>query len=324
MFNPSIQFSAKQNALIHLLTIEGLAKQHLLEIFHKAEAIASSQQSFSTSLASSIVVNLFFENSTRTRTTFEIAAKRLGAALVNFDVKTSSTSKGETFHDTLANIEAMGAHIFVLRHSSPGAAHFAVRNLPSTKVSVINAGDGNHSHPTQALLDIYTLWKRGLDFTTARIAIVGDILHSRVARSLIHGLHIMGCRDIRLVQPLTLASEELCEIPGVSLHTSIETGLKNASVVIALRLQEERMHAGLIPSRREYFMCYGITKKLLQAYAAEGVVILHPGPINRGVEIDSEVADSRDSLILSQVENGIAIRMAVMGILRGNIMNYEL
>ena len=321
MFDPSIQFSSKEKVLIHLLTIESLAKEHLLEIFHKAEAIAASQQSFSTTLATSIVVNLFFENSTRTRTTFEIAAKRLGAALVNFDVKTSSTSKGETFHDTLANIEAMGANIFVLRHSSPGAAHFAVRNLPANKVSVINAGDGNHSHPTQALLDLYTLWKRGLDFTAARVAIVGDILHSRVARSLIHGLSIMGCRDIRLVQPLTLASDNLSGIPGVSLHTACETGLKNASVVVALRLQEERMQVGLIPSRREYFKCYGITKKLLDSYAAEGAVILHPGPINRGVEIDSEVADSKDSLILSQVENGIAIRMAVMSILRRNIDN---
>jgi aspartate carbamoyltransferase catalytic subunit len=255
------------------------------------------------------LVNLFFENSTRTRATFELAAKRLSADVLNLDIKTSSTAKGETLMDTLQNMEAMHADLFVVRHADSGAAHFIASQV-TPRVAIINAGDGRHAHPTQAMLDMFTIRRHKGAFEGLKVAIVGDILHSRVARSQIRALNTLGVEEVRLVAPNTLLPVGIEDL-GVKIHTSMQEGIKGVDVVIMLRLQKERMTGALLPSESEYYRLYGLTTEKL-AYAHPEAIVMHPGPINRGVEIESAVADGSRSVILQQVGYGIAIRMAVM------------
>ncbi|RZL31930.1 MAG: aspartate carbamoyltransferase catalytic subunit, partial [Rubrivivax sp.] len=261
------------------------------------------------------VFNLFFENSTRTRTTFEIAAKRLSADVINLDIARSSTAKGETLLDTVANLSAMHADMFVVRHSESGAPHLIAQHC-APHVHVVNAGDGRHAHPTQGLLDMYTIRHFKQDFRNLTVAIVGDIVHSRVARSDIHALNILGVPEIRAVGPKTLVPGDLRDM-GVRVCHDMAEGVKDADVVIMLRLQNERMNGGMLPSSGEFFKHFGLTPDKLRL-AKPDAIVMHPGPINRGVEIASEVADGKSSVILPQVTFGIAVRMAVMAILAGN------
>ncbi len=261
------------------------------------------------------IVNLFFEPSTRTRTTFELAAKRLSADVLNLNIESSSAKKGETLLDTLRNLEAMHCDMFVVRHHLSGAAHFIARNV-APHISVINGGDGRHAHPTQAMLDAYTIRRHKRDFMRLKVAIVGDVLHSRVARSEIHALKTLGVPEVRVVGPRTLIPAGVEEM-GVSVCHDIETGLKNVDVIVMLRLQTERMRGALLPSAAEYFRLYGLTPARLKL-ARSDAIVMHPGPINRGVEIDSQVADGGRSVILQQVSHGIAVRMAVMAMTAGS------
>ncbi len=257
------------------------------------------------------VVNLFFEPSTRTRTSFELAAKRLSADVINFSVPTSSVVKGETLKDTALTIQALGADFVVIRHSSAGVPYFLSKIL---KISIINAGDGANEHPTQALLDLFTILSHKKTIKGLTVAIVGDIAHSRVARSNIYGLTKLGAQ-VRVICPPTLRPAEINSL-GVDVFDSMEQGIKDADVIMALRLQLERQSKGFLPSLEEYFNLYGLTKKRLKL-AKDNAIVMHPGPMNRGVEIESEVADSRQSVILEQVTNGLAVRMAVLYILSG-------
>jgi aspartate carbamoyltransferase catalytic subunit len=260
------------------------------------------------------VVNLFFESSTRTRTTFELAAKRLSADVLNMNVSTSATTKGETLLDTLRNLEAMHVDMFVVRHPHSGAAHFIASKV-APQISVINAGDGRHAHPTQAMLDMFTIRRHKGPFEALRVAIVGDVRHSRVARSQIHALNILGAGEVRLIAPRTLLPARP-ETLGVHVYHDLESGLKDVDVIIMLRLQTERMQGAHLPSAHEYFQLYGLTQDELN-FAKPDVIVMHPGPINRGVETDSAVADGPHSVILEQVTHGIAIRMAVMAMTLG-------
>jgi len=262
------------------------------------------------------VFNLFFENSTRTRTTFEIAAKRLSADVINLDINKSSTAKGESLLDTIANLSAMHADMFVVRHSESGAPYL-IANACAPHVHVINAGDGRHAHPTQGLLDMYTIRHFKKDFSNLTVAIVGDIVHSRVARSDIHALAILGVPEIRAVGPKTLVPGDLAAM-GVRVCHDMAEGIRGADVIIMLRLQNERMSGALLPSAGEFFKRYGLSDEKL-ALARPDAIVMHPGPINRGVEIDSTVADGKHSVILPQVTFGIAVRMAVMSTIAGNI-----
>ncbi len=260
------------------------------------------------------VCNLFFENSTRTRTTFEIAAKRLSADVISLNVSTSSQSKGETILDTVDNLIAMHADMFVVRHAQSGAAHLIAKHVPP-HIHVVNAGDGRHSHPTQGLLDVFTIRKYKPELHNLRIAIVGDVLHSRVARSEIHALTTLGVPEVRVIAPKTLLPTQVEKL-GVHVFHDMEQGLKDVDVVMMLRLQNERMNGAMLPSTQEYFKTYGLTPEKLKL-AKPDAIVMHPGPMNRGVEIDSNVADGKQSVILPQVTYGIAIRMAVMAILAG-------
>lgn len=260
------------------------------------------------------VVNLFFEASTRTRTTFELAAKRLSADVINMNAARMSTSKGETILDTVRTLEAMHTDLFVVRDSASGASHLIARHLPEY-VRVINAGDGRHAHPTQAMLDMFTIRQKKGGFEGLKVAIIGDILHSRVARSQIHALATLGVDEIRVVGPRTLIPTEI-ESMGVTVTSSISEGLRDIDVVMMLRLQRERMDGQLVPSEQEYFSRYGLTEEKLQV-ADSNAIVMHPGPINRGLEIASNVADGDRSVILSQVTNGIAVRMSIMATLMG-------
>ncbi len=307
--------------LKHFLTVEGLPPLLLEEILDRAQQFVSlpnKAQVQAPLLRGKTVMNLFFENSTRTRTTFELAAKRLSADLINLDIRNSATSKGESLLDTIRNLEAMGCDMFVVRHQSSGAANFIARYC-APHISVLNAGDGRHAHPTQAMLDMLTIRQHKGDFTPLKVAIVGDIKHSRVARSQIHALTTLCTGEIRLVAPKTLIPEGI-EKMGVSLYTDIEEGIKGVDVVIMLRLQHERMTAALLPSVREYYARYGLTEERLKL-AKPDAIVMHPGPVNRGVEIDSRVADGPQSVILQQVTNGIAVRMAVMSMVIGTRAN---
>jgi aspartate carbamoyltransferase catalytic subunit len=304
--------------LRHLLTIEGLPKQNVLQILDTASSfleVSDRQVKKVPLLRGKSVFNLFFENSTRTRTTFEIAATRLSADVVNLDVRTSSTSKGESLLDTIDNLAAMHADMFVVRHAQSGAPYMIAQHV-GPGLHVINAGDGRHAHPTQGLLDMYTIRHFKKDFTNLTVAIVGDILHSRVARSDIHALTTLGVPEVRAIAPLTLLPPGL-EQMGVRTFTDMREGLRGVDVVIMLRLQNERMRGALLPSAQEYFKHYGLTAEKL-ALAKPDAIVMHPGPMNRGVEIDSAVADGAQSVILEQVTFGIAVRMAVMSILAGN------
>ncbi|MDX1434149.1 MAG: aspartate carbamoyltransferase catalytic subunit [Gammaproteobacteria bacterium] len=307
----NIQIDAR-GGLRHFLSIEGLGKDLLTSILDTAESFAGVGERAVKKvplLRGRTIVNLFFEPSTRTRTTFELAAKRLSADVLNINVGASSTTKGESLLDTLRTLEAMHCDMFVVRHAESGAAHFIARHV-APHVSVINGGDGRHAHPTQAMLDMFTIRRHKGDFAPLTVAIVGDVEHSRVARSLIHALVTLGVAEVRVVAPRTLVPPGI-ESMGVAVHTLLEEGLADADVVIMLRLQRERMQGALLPSSHEYFRYYGVTESRLAA-AKPDAIIMHPGPLNRGVEIDSDLADGPRSVILRQVSYGIAIRMAVM------------
>jgi aspartate carbamoyltransferase catalytic subunit len=307
-----------EGKLKHFLTIDGLSQNLLTDILDLAESfvgIADSHIKKVPLLRGKSIVNLFFENSTRTRTTFELAANRLSADVLSLSIATSSTSKGESLLDTIRNLEAMYVDMFVVRHSISGAAHFIAQHA-AEHISVINAGDGQHAHPTQAMLDMFTIRQLKHDFTKLRVAIVGDILHSRVARSDIQALNTLGVAEVRVVAPKTLLPAEVATM-GVNVSHHLKEGLEDIDVVIMLRLQKERMTAALLPSESEYFKCFGLTEERLK-FAKPDAIVMHPGPINRGVEIDSKVADGPQSVLLRQVSNGIAIRMAIMAMAMQN------
>ncbi len=307
----NLQFN-QQGKLKHFITIEGLNKDILTQILDTAESFAgmSEQQVKKVPLLrGKTIVILFFENSTRTRTTFELAATRLSADVLSINIATSATSKGESLLDTIRNLEAMHVDMFVVRHAISGAGHFIAQNT-APHISVINAGDGQHAHPTQAMLDMFTIRQHKQEFKHLKVAIIGDILHSRVARSQIQALNILESKEVRVIAPATLLPNHV-ESLGVTAFINIEEGLKDTDVIIMLRLQKERMTAALLPSEREYFKCYGLTEERLKL-AKPDAIVMHPGPINRGVEIASSIADGAQSVILQQVSNGIAIRMAIM------------
>ncbi|VAX09199.1 Aspartate carbamoyltransferase [hydrothermal vent metagenome] len=320
MMRQDIQFD-KKGRLRHFLTTEGLSRPTLTEILDHAENFASvinKPVKKAPLLRGKTIANLFFEASTRTRTTFELAAKRLSADVININIQTSATKKGESLLDMLRNLEAMHCDMFIVRHMQSGAAHFIAEHV-APHISVINAGDGSHAHPTQAMLDMFTIRRHKPDFTSLRVAIIGDIMHSRVARSQIHALNILGVPDVRVIGPHTLIPPQT-EHLGVHVFHQMEQGLRDVDVVIMLRLQRERMEGALLPSEDEYFRSYGLTPEKL-ALAKENAIVMHPGPINRGVEIDSAVADGPQSVILEQVTNGLAVRMAIMSMIlgRGNV-----
>ena len=315
MRNPQLN---DKGELQHLLSIEGLPRElltHILDTATSFVGVTAREVKKVPLLRGKSVFNLFFEPSTRTRTTFEIAAKRLSADVINLNIAASSHTKGETLLDTVDNLSAMHADMFVVRHAQSGAPHLIASHVAS-HLHVVNAGDGRHAHPTQGLLDLYTIRHYKKDFTRLSVAIVGDVLHSRVARSLIHALTVMGTPDVRVIGPMTLipaGAEKL----GVTVFYDLEQGLRDVDVVVMLRLQSERMRGALLPSAQEFFKYYGLTPEKL-ALAKPDAIVMHPGPLNRGVEIDSAVADGAHAVILSQVTFGIAVRMAVMSILAGN------
>lgn len=318
MRNPQL---GRNGELIHLLSIEGLPREVLTSILDTAAPfteVAEREVKKIPLLRGKSIFNLFFEPSTRTRTTFEIAAKRLSADVINLNVGSSSQAKGETLLDTIDNLAAMQADMFVVRHASSGAPYLIAQHLSATgrdHIHVINAGDGRHAHPTQGLLDMYTIRHYKRDFTRLRVAIVGDILHSRVARSQIHALTTLGVPEVRVIAPKTLLPA-MVENLGVQVYHDMAQGLKDVDVVLMLRLQKERMQGAALPSAQEYFKYYGLTEEKL-ARAQPDAIVMHPGPMNRGIEIDSSVADGPRSVIMSQVTFGIAVRMAVMSMLAG-------
>jgi aspartate carbamoyltransferase catalytic subunit len=310
---PSAQLQLTETGeLRHFLSIDGLPKillERILDTANSFVVVGNQEVKKVPLLRGKTVVNLFFENSTRTRSTFELAAQRLSADVLNLDINTSATSKGESLLDTLRNLRAMHSDMFVVRHSQSGAAHFIAQQV-TPNVAIINAGDGRHAHPTQAMLDMLTIYRHKASFDQLKVAIVGDILHSRVARDQVHALTTLGCQDVRLIGPNTLlptAAEEL----GVNTYNDLDKGLEDVDVIIMLRLQTERMDSAFLPSASEYYQAYGLTRQRLSK-AKSDAIVMHPGPINRGIEIESEVADGEQSLILNQVGYGIAIRMAVM------------
>ena len=307
----NIQLTA-DGRLKHFLSVEGLPRSLLEEILDGAASFVEVGDRAIKKvplLRGKTVVNLFFEASTRTRSTFELAAKRLSADVLNIDIAKSATSKGETLMDMLWNLEAMASDMFIVRHSDSGAPFF-IANHVTPQVAVINAGDGRHAHPTQAMLDMYTIRHYKGGFEGLKVAIIGDVLHSRVARSQIHALNILGAEEIRVIAPKTLLPKDI-ESLGVSVYTDLAAGLRDVDVVIALRLQKERMDSALLPSEGEFFRLYGLNNERLRP-AKPDAIVMHTGPINRGVEIASEVADGPRSVILHQVTFGIAVRMAVM------------
>ena len=299
--------------LRHLLAIDGLPRAAIERLLDRAQQLAADARggtALRNALAGTAVCTLFFEPSTRTRSSFLLAAQRLGADTPAFDVSASSTSKGETALDTLRNIEAMGVRGFVVRHREDGAvAALAAAAAPGT--ALVNAGDGRSHHPTQGLLDMLTLRQaKGTDFSGLKVLIVGDVKHSRVARSDLRALHTLGTGEIRVFGPASLLPDDAtladCVVPD-----DFDSALDGVDAVMMLRLQRERMEEGLVPSLEEYHRDYGLTEERLRR-AAPDAVVLHPGPMNRGVEIDDAVADGAQSLVLRQVANGVAVRMAVL------------
>ena len=311
----------KHGELQHLLTLDGLPREILIAILDTAAPfteVAEREVKKLPLLRGKSVFNLFFENSTRTRTTFEIAAKRLSADVVNLNINTSSASKGESLLDTVDNLCAMQADMFVVRHAASGAPVLIAQHLQATgreHIHVVNAGDGRHAHPTQGLLDMYTIRHYKRDFTQLTVAIVGDVLHSRVARSQIGALRTLGVPEIRVIGPKTLLPTALEQL-GVRVFHDMREGLKDVDVVMMLRLQNERMNGALLPTPQEFYKVWGLTAEKL-ALARPDAIVMHPGPMNRGVEIDSAVADGAQAVILPQVTFGIAVRMAVMSMLAG-------
>lgn len=298
----------------HLLGIKDLTSE---EIYHILDTAAGFRDVLHRDikkvppLRGKTVVSLFFEPSTRTKTSFALAAKRLSADFVNFSVSTSSVLKGETIKDTALTIQALGADFVVIRHASAGVPHFLSNIL---EMSVINAGDGANEHPTQALLDLFTIQSHKKNIKELTVAIIGDIAHSRVAKSNIYALTKLGAR-VRLIGPPTLMPAEIGKL-GVEVFHSIDDGIKKADVIMTLRLQLERQSKGFLPSLEEYFKLYGLTSERLKL-AKTSAIVMHPGPMNRGVEIESAVADGPQSVILEQVTNGLAVRMAVLYLLAG-------
>jgi aspartate carbamoyltransferase catalytic subunit len=322
--NPMTNQLNRDGKLTHLLTLEGMPKEQILYILDTAKqfvGVTSPNREVKKVplLRGKSVFNLFFENSTRTRTTFEIAANRLSADIINLDIPTSSTSKGESLMDTIDNLIAMQADIFVVRHNISKAPIEIANHVPE-HVHVINAGDGSHQHPTQGLLDAYTMRHFKQDFSKLKVAIIGDILHSRVAKSNIHALTTLGCHDIRAIGPESLLPSDLAKdlsALGVKIFHKVKDGIKDADVVMTLRIQKERMDQGQVPEGAAFFSQFGLNAERL-ALAKPDAIVMHPGPLNRGVEIDSAIADGKQSVILNQVTFGIAIRMAVMSIVAGN------
>lgn len=307
----SLQLTA-EGRLRNFLSTEHLPRSILEEILDTAASFVDVGDRAIKKvplLRGKTVVNLFFEASTRTRTTFELAAKRLSADVLNIDIARSATSKGESLMDMLRNLEAMASDMFIVRHGDSGAAHYIARHA-TPEVAIINAGDGRHAHPTQAMLDMYTIRHYKGRFEGLKVAIIGDILHSRVARSQIHALKALGAEEVRIIGPRTLIPAD-AEALGATVCHDLDSGLRDTDVVIALRLQRERMDSALLPSETEFFRLYGLTEERLRV-AHPNAIVMHPGPINRGVEISSAVADGERSVILHQVTFGIAVRMAVM------------
>jgi aspartate carbamoyltransferase catalytic subunit len=313
--NDAVQIDSK-GRLRHLLTLEGLERDRIVGLLDRAAALRRTwrDRALQPLLAGRTIMHLFFEDSTRTRTSFELAARRLGAAVVNFDIARSSTSKGETLEDTLATLEAMEADAFIVRHKDNGtparcAAH-------ARRAAIVNAGDGSHAHPTQGLLDLLTIRDHKKDIEGLNVTICGDVRHSRVARSDIDGLAALGAAEIRICGPAALLPET-ADFPRCRMVEDFDTALANCDVVIMLRLQKERMQSALGLVEADYFAAYGLTQTRL-AKARKGALVMHPGPMNRGVEIADAVADGPQSVILEQVANGIFVRMAVLAELLGN------
>ena len=312
----SLQLDAQQR-LRHLITLDGLPRELLLRLLDRADALRGASAGGTRRLdllAGRTVMNLFFEPSTRTRTSFDLAAKRLGADVLNFDIASSSTAKGESLIDTLHTLEAMHCDAFVVRHKENGTAETLARHLRSA-ARVVNAGDGNHAHPTQGLLDVLTIRRHRPDFAELTVLICGDILHSRVARSDIHALRTLGVGELRVCGPANLMPTP-AELPGCRLFDDFDTALAGVDAVIMLRLQKERMSLAQVPSEQAYYARYGLDPRRLRL-ARPDALVLHPGPINREVEIASPVADGAQSRILEQVENGVFLRMAVLAELLG-------
>jgi aspartate carbamoyltransferase catalytic subunit len=298
----------------HLLGIKNIDEndvQLILETAANFKEVINRPIKKVPSLRDITIANIFFENSTRTRLSFELAEKRLSADVVNFSSSNSSVKKGETLVDTVNNILAMKVDMVVMRHASPGAAHFLSRNV---NANIVNAGDGTHEHPTQALLDAYSIKEKFGEVAGKKVAIIGDILHSRVALSNIFCLQKLGA-EVMVCGPITLLPKYI-ESLGVKVELDVKKALQWCDVANVLRIQLERQQIKYFPSLREYSLYYGINKKLLSELDKE-IVIMHPGPINRGVELNSDVADSEHSIILDQVENGVAVRMAVLYLLAG-------
>lgn len=306
----------KELSVNHLIGIKHINKNDIDLIFETADhfkEVINRPIKKVPSLRDITIANIFFENSTRTKLSFELAQKRLSADVISFSAAQSSVKKGETLIDTVNNILSMKVDMVVMRHSSPGAAHFLSQNV---NASIVNAGDGAHEHPTQALLDSYTIREKLGDVAGKKVVIVGDILHSRVALSNIFALQMQGA-EIKVCGPNTLIPKYIASL-GVKVEPNLRKALEWADVANMLRVQNERLDVNYFPSTREYAQQYGVTKDLLDSLSKE-VVIMHPGPINRGVEITSDVADSQQSVILNQVENGVAIRMAVIYLLASKI-----
>ena len=308
--NHSIQL--QDNKLKHFLNIKTLSKHHILDILSKAESFHNNEKI--SKYPGKVVASLFFEPSTRTKTTFELASKKISADFINIDISNSSTLKGESILDMIKTIEAMSCQMFVVRHSVPGTAHYIAESV-SNNIAVINAGDGSNEHPTQAMLDMFTIKKHKESFDNLKVSIVGDILHSRVAKSLIYALNILEAKVINIVGPKSLIPDNHNEM-NVNYFSDMNKGIEDADVIIMLRLQKERMHDALI-SMDSYYNDYGLNKHRLK-YAKSDVIVMHPGPINRGIEIESSVADGPNSVILNQVSYGISVRMAIMSMLFDN------
>lgn len=308
----------KELSVNHLIGIKNITKKDIELIFETADQfkeVINRPIKKVPSLRDLTIANIFFENSTRTKLSFELAQKRLSADVISFSAAQSSVKKGETLIDTVNNILSMKVDMVVMRHSSPGAAHFLSQNVSA---SIVNAGDGAHEHPTQALLDSFTIREKLGDVGGKKVVIVGDILHSRVALSNIFALQMQGA-EVKVCGPKTLIPKYI-ESLGVTVESNLRKALEWCDVANMLRVQNERLDVSYFPTTREYTQQYGVTKELLESLNKE-IVIMHPGPINRGVEITSDVADSGQSVILNQVENGVAVRMAVIYLLAIKIKN---
>ena len=317
MTDPGQTQTDARGKLRHLLTLENMPAERITSLLDRAESLREQTQNGAKPLDilhGRTVINLFFEPSTRTRTSFDLAAKRLGANVINFDIASSSTTKGESLIDTVHTLEAMRCDAFVVRHKESGTPEYIAEILHSD-ASVLNAGDGSNAHPTQGLLDALTLRRHRPDFSKLTVVISGDIRHSRVARSDVHALHALGAKEIRLCSPPELSPRD-GDFPHCRIFHNFDEAVEGVDVAIMLRLQKERMQSAAIPSEADYFERFGLSNQRL-ARAHPRCLVMHPGPMNRGVEIAPDVADGPQSLILEQVSNGVFVRMAVLAELLG-------